>query len=518
MEKDKIRKSVEMIVHDLLHVTPEHHQKDMSEYLEGKLTFEEMGVDSLSVMRLSNVLSHTFHVSVTSEDLYLYHYEHLLGRILCRSPTMEEDTLSVIMKDTSSLPLHITANPTTGGNVKLTNVNPSIPSKWPHVKIFLTGCTGFVGSFLLYQLLCFHPTSSVYCLMRHGLKKEQNSNNPLETKLKQVLEEYHLWDSFMKSNWCRVVIVPGDIEKKGLGVEFEILKNSEEEIDVIYHCAADVNHALPYHLLRETNVLGTINVLEFSSTKKLKLFNFFSSVSIGDHHPDSFSNISFLGGYTRSKWVAEKLVRIGRSRGIPTNIFRLGLVSWVREGLSGDARGGKKSGLGAFNKRDWLSCLLAGIKALGFYPPSSSKINFIPVDDVAKILTHLGCSDPFQATFCDFVVANEECLSFQGLMGSLSNELLHHHHHLRPCGSHVQWNDLVMQAIDTCESNVKLRWFHHLQLYPQSFPSDEDVNYHVESTILALKASTESCDDLFEFFRARELLKGPGFQVFAKFL
>jgi thioester reductase-like protein len=49
-------------------------------------------------------------------------------------------------------------------------------------------------------------------------------------------------------------------------------------LDVVFHCAAGVNHILPYQALRKQNVVSAKSVLEFCAAKPARL-NFVSTIS-----------------------------------------------------------------------------------------------------------------------------------------------------------------------------------------------------------------------------------------------
>jgi thioester reductase-like protein len=58
----------------------------------------------------------------------------------------------------------------------------------------------------------------------------------------------------------------GDVRKRHLGIDDDeqYARLCAATSDVI-HCAAHVDHLLPYAALREANVIGTLNVLEFAA-------------------------------------------------------------------------------------------------------------------------------------------------------------------------------------------------------------------------------------------------------------
>lgn len=243
--------------------------------------------------------------------------------------------------------------------------------------ILLTGATGFLGAFLLYELLQ-QTTANVYCLVR------ANSTESAKNKLQNCLESYLLWQESFNS---RIIPVIGDLSQSVLGISEEKFDKLADKIDVIYHNGAWVHHASPYSLLKATNVLGTQEIIRLACKIKVKPVHFISATSV-------FSNVSCLGvevireqdsinedqvpfgGYNQSKWVAEKLVAAARERGLPVCIYRLGRIS-----------GHSKTGV--FNLNDFLYRLIIGCVQLGSIPNAEMMLDIIPVDFASRAIVHL---------------------------------------------------------------------------------------------------------------------------------
>ncbi len=243
--------------------------------------------------------------------------------------------------------------------------------------ILLTGATGFVGAFLLHDLLT-QTSADVHCLLRA---------DDLEMgvqRLKRNLNTYLLWnDSFAE----RIKPVLGDLGEAQLGLADEIFERLAHEIDVIYHNGAMVNFVYPYHAHKSSNVLGTHEVLRLASLIKLKPVHFVSTLSIlysGDSNDGRVIHEDInldeggapFGGYAQSKWVAEKLVRQAGERGIPYAIYRPGLVSG-------------HSISGAWNNDNLISSMTRACILLGSVPTLNVTVNIVPVDFVSAAIVHL---------------------------------------------------------------------------------------------------------------------------------
>jgi amino acid adenylation domain-containing protein/thioester reductase-like protein len=243
--------------------------------------------------------------------------------------------------------------------------------------IFLTGATGFLGAFLLDELLQ-QTKADIYCLVRCQNVEEGKK------KLQSSLEAYSLWNESLSS---RIIPVVGNLSERLLGLKEEQFQLMAGKIDVIYHNGAWVHHVYPYSVLKAANVLGTQEVLRLASQIKAKPIHFISASSV-------FSSFGFSGvkvvqeedslddgqlpdnGYSQSKWVAEKLVKIAGERGLPVCIYRPSRISG-------------HSQTGVFNPNDFLYKLIIGCSQLGSAPDRDIRENIIPVDYVSKAIVHL---------------------------------------------------------------------------------------------------------------------------------
>jgi myxalamid-type nonribosomal peptide synthetase MxaA len=258
-------------------------------------------------------------------------------------------------------------------------IRPETPVKYSTepANIFLTGATGFVGAFLLYELLQ-QTHADIYCLVRAA--------NPEDGKkrIQSSLESYLLWDNSFSS---RIIAVVGNLSEPVLGLSQQKFQELAELIDVIYHNGALVHHASPYATLKAANVLGTQEVLRLATQFKVKPVHFMSTDGV--FCAKGYSGVKVVteqdslddyqvpsGGYTQSKWVAEKLVTIARDRGLPVCIYRLGRVS-----------GHSKTGV--FNQNDFLYRLIIGCIKLEKVPNGNMIEDIAPVDYVSKAIVYL---------------------------------------------------------------------------------------------------------------------------------
>lgn len=245
-------------------------------------------------------------------------------------------------------------------------------------RIFLTGATGFIGAFLLHELLQQTPEASIYCLVRSA-----NAESGKQ-KIRKNLERYSLWNEELNS---AIIPVIGDLAQPSLGLSEQQFSELASVIDVIYHNGAFVNLIYPYTELRAANVLGTQEILRLASQIKLTPVHFISTLDVFQSpaysemkailEQDELAHCEGLSdGYAQSKWVAEKLVMTARDRGIPVSIYRLGTII-----------GHSKTGVSQTN--DLICRMLKGFIQLGSAPDLDLMMTLTPVDYVSSAIVHL---------------------------------------------------------------------------------------------------------------------------------
>ncbi|WP_199322108.1 non-ribosomal peptide synthetase [Leptolyngbya sp. FACHB-321] len=245
--------------------------------------------------------------------------------------------------------------------------------------IFLTGATGFLGAFLLKELLQ-QTEAHIYCLVRAADNSEGLS------RLQTTLEKYQLWHPAF--NHSRIVPISGDLAQPLLGLAPQEFARLAAQIDTIYHNGADVNFFKSYQQLKAANVLGTQEVLRLACQTKVKPVHHISTISIfGSTYSDATiiredelidGHESHLDlGYSQSKWVAEKLVWMAQSRGLPVTVFRAGAIA----GSSQTA---------VSNSKDFEFSFIRGCIQMGVFPDlGTEQQSFVPVDYVSQVIVHL---------------------------------------------------------------------------------------------------------------------------------
>ena len=183
--------------------------------------------------------------------------------------------------------------------------------------VFLTGATGFLGAFLVKEILD-RPKTKIIAHVR-GAKDLAFAKD----RLKRSLTAYGLW----QDAWVdRISCVLGDLSKPRLGLDDASWKSISETADIICHNGASVHWLHDHQQLLRPNVLSTIDALKLCNEGKAKLFSFVSSTSTLDteHYvslssqqgaimeEDSLegSRVGLGTGYGQTKWVCEAFVPV----------------------------------------------------------------------------------------------------------------------------------------------------------------------------------------------------------------
>lgn len=261
----------------------------------------------------------------------------------------------------------------------------------------LTGATGYLGSYLLRELLQ-ETTMQIYCLIRAESLREA------EKKLENSLIKFGTFD-YEKG---RVQIVLGDLGCRNLGMEEKEYENLAEKVDCIYHNGAKVHFLYGYNELKNINVNGTKEIIKFARYKRIKAIFYMSTISIFSKfrydkrvvlENQNLSNPGILPiGYTQSKWVSERIIWEAKELGIPVIVYRLGHIV-------GDSESGMCN-TGDFIFRIIETCLL-----LQLYPNVKGEIAPIAVDDVAKIV--VGISQNEREYGKTYHIINPQSISFE---------------------------------------------------------------------------------------------------------
>ena len=193
--------------------------------------------------------------------------------------------------------------------------------------IFLTGGTGFMGSHIAVALLKRGYFVIFLCRPKHDLSAYE--------RVQKILE----WHGFPYNKNFKVV--SGQVDEPRLGLDDETYTYLLENVDEIWHCAADTSFLERERRQAEkVNVQGALNVLKLAAESKCYFFHYMSSAyAVGKVHGRCMEKYmpqrQFYNVYEETKHIAEGhvLETCGRE-GIRVNIYRPSIIY-------GDSRTGK---------------------------------------------------------------------------------------------------------------------------------------------------------------------------------
>ncbi|KAL4768076.1 hypothetical protein BDW60DRAFT_226011 [Aspergillus nidulans var. acristatus] len=339
-------------------------------------------------------------------------------------------------------------------------------------RVFLTGATGFVGSFLLAALLAMSDVRQVGCLVRAPTAAAGLA------RLRSALTKYNLWqDSFVP----KLLPLPGSLEDTWLGMDEERFREIAHWGSVVFHLGARVNYTQPYSLHRPANVIGTMNVARFAVTGRIKGLHYCSSISC--FGPTGFMTgaktvyedapllphldaLPYDHGYAQSQWVADELLQRLVRRGFPIAVYRPGFITGDRK-------------TGACNPDDFFSRLIRASVDLRCYPdlPNQRK-EFIPVDYVVDAMVHISGSVfslghsfhllPKRAVSIDIT----ECMELVGRASRVTIERVSYENWIErlSASSHASLQPLLPMLAEKVHNGLS-RW----ELY-ENMPTYDDTN------------------------------------------
>jgi fatty acid CoA ligase FadD9 len=399
------------------------------------LSFVQMGGDSLTAIKLRNMIKQNFNVSLPVDVLL--------------NPNTDLNKIAAYIDDSkrSTSPSDISAEQFAAPQVDLRTLmrdarlaahwKPPVEdavksvvwdaSKWKHV--LLTGSTGFLGTALLVELLK-NTSATIYCLVRpraESTRKSGRQSGTAGSALVEVLEARVLKSRLLGENPLklmkkpfaqRVVILEGTLEQPHFGVDDAKWTQLSEEIQAIFHAGAYVNSVLPYHRLAPSNVEGTRTCIELCSSGIAKILMHVSTsgttqASQTDRSESPLesqlwhisANLLRLGGYNISKYIAELLVWEAIDRGYPCIVVRPGFI-------------GSASVSGFSNDNDFDNRLLIGLTQLKVAPDSASPLISFPVDFMCRVIVQLAqTQDSFGQ--CFHLINNSSELSLQLIVDAL---------------------------------------------------------------------------------------------------
>lgn len=255
------------------------------------------------------------------------------------------------------------------------------PAGAPRV-VLLTGATGFLGTYLLSELVR-QGVEQVYCLVRPG--GGQSAAHRLASRMYRFGGDYAAVED-------RVRLLPGDLSQPQLGLDAAAWDELAQGVDAIVHNGSQVNFAYSYDALRDTNVEGTRAVLELAASGRVTPVHYVSSIAVlagagsaGQRHvaeDDPLMHPERISlGYPETKWVAEQMVRHAGQQGLPVATVRPYEITGTRD-------------TGVWNLDTMMCALFKSIADTRLAPDIPLPLDFVPVDYTAEAIAQLVTHEP----------------------------------------------------------------------------------------------------------------------------
>lgn len=384
-------------------------------------SFFDLGANSLQMSRLSYSIRKSLGVEVPITELYQHPTLGEIAAMIDQRRGTETFSGSQPTAPTNGTQ----SGPQYGEDAHV--LTQMLPTSFEHCsggstspKVFLTGATGYLGCFILRDLLnrSNPQIEKVYVLIR-----AKDKASALQ-RLRRTCQAYGVWSE----SWTeRIECVVGSLGPAQFGLPDDQWQSLGDNTDVVIHNGAQVHWIDTYATLKAPNVLGTIEAIKLCAQGKAKLFTFVSSTSVldNDHYvaesarriaageegipedDDLMGSSTGLGtGYGQSKWVAEYLTRECGRRGLRGCVVRPGYIL-------GDSK------TGVTNTDDFLIRMLKGCVQLQTRPNINNTVNMVPVDHVARTVVACAFHPAVDRGVCVAQITGHPRLRFNQYLAAL---------------------------------------------------------------------------------------------------
>ncbi|KAI9807068.1 MAG: putative NRPS-like protein biosynthetic cluster [Sarcosagium campestre] len=335
------------------------------------LSLSRAGFDSIKLIALSNLIKKTYATSIASKLLGA-----LTPRQLAQQISKQGDGSAQITDFTS---LDLSAE--YGMLVRELLLRSTDDSSKPKT-VFLTGGTGYLGTYIIRSLLqTLPPTSRIIVHARVSSK---------HVGITRLLHSANLAGYSLEPHLHRIKIWQGDLGKPLIGLTERKWRRLcgegypvNESIDAIIHNGAVVHWTADYKSLKAPNVTSTVLLLKAAAQSPVKPSFVYvsggqswSSIEQNDPAASLTANISALSGYDLTKRLSEFLVkehaRVVASRHQSATIVRPGFII-------GD------TDTGAANIDDYLWRVVAGAIDARQYGPEAKGADWLYVSPVTRV-------------------------------------------------------------------------------------------------------------------------------------
>ncbi|GAB2633821.1 carboxylic acid reductase [Prescottella soli] len=379
----------------------------MSSELSDDVRFVDLGGDSLSAFSFATLLGQVFQVEVPVQTIVgptanlasIANYVDRERRSASTRPTFASvhgRDAELARADDLELGKFIDTATLTAA--------PALPAPTGTVQtVLMTGANGYLGRFLCLSWLerLAHSGGTLICIARGA---------DAEAARRRIEDAIDSGDAELSAHFRELAdrhleVLAGDLAEADLGLDGSTWDRLARSLDLIVHCAALVNHVLPYSQLFGPNVVGTAEIVKLAITTRLKPVTYISTVAVAalpgggsmteDDDVRQASPVrplddSYANGYATSKWAGEVLLRDAHDLcGLPVAVFRSDMIL------------AHTHYAGQLNVPDMFTRLLLSVVATGLAPRSFYRLDAdgnrqrahydgLPADFTAEAVTTLG--------------------------------------------------------------------------------------------------------------------------------
>ncbi|KAH7130941.1 polyketide synthase [Dactylonectria macrodidyma] len=258
--------------------------------------------------------------------------------------------------------------------------------------VFVTGGTGFVGAFVVGELLELGITT--YSLVRASDIEQARE------RMSSTLKTYGLWKHGYETLLKPVI---GDLTQPLLGLAEEAFDDLADRVDAICHSGALVDWMRPLEDYVGPNIVSTHEILRLAAHGRAKAVHLVSTIStLPKHMGYTLTEEDREYGYGTSKYMAERMLAAARWRGARASAYRLPFVT-------------ASSATGHFrlDRGDFLHNLISGSLEMGAFPSLNGDLSIVfPINYLCKAIVGVMTKNLHRIGY-DFDFVNKHALSFR---------------------------------------------------------------------------------------------------------
>lgn len=340
---------------------------------------QDIGIDSLTAVQIRNHLATLTGLTISVNIVFLYPNLRALSELLLSQLQLKNalSSSTTTASDTETpassvsgfprLDLKVIRKGCLDRSLCFDNVAqyPIKYDKRPDC-VLLTGATGFVGAFILFELL--RKGITTYCLVR------ANSVEQARQRVASTLRHYGLWAPEFMS---KIKPTVGDMAQPLLGLTEELFDDLADRVDTICHSGGLVDWMRPLEDYVGPNIVSTHELLRLASRGCAKSVHLVSTMStLPKHMGMDLTEEDVEYGYGTSKYISERLVAAARWRGAKASVYRLPYVTASTE-----------TGHFRLDRGDFLHNLITGGLEMGAFPSLDADMSAVlPVDYLSKTI------------------------------------------------------------------------------------------------------------------------------------